>query len=109
MHAFAELLDRLVLSPQRNAKIRLLADYFRTAPDPSRGYALAAIAGTLSLNTVKPAMIRDLLLERMDAVLFQYSYDYVGDLAETVSLVWDRRLVRFNRTSRWVRPSSACR
>ncbi len=89
MRAFAELLDRLVLSPQRNAKIRLLADYFQTAPDPSRGYALAAIAGTLSLNTVKPAMIRDLLLERMDAVLFQYSYDYVGDLAETVSLVWE--------------------
>ena len=89
MRAFAELLDRLVLSPQRNAKIRLLADYFRTAPDPSRGYALAAIAGTLSLNTVKPAMIRDLLLERMDAVLFQYSYDYVGDLAETISLVWE--------------------
>lgn len=89
MRAFAELLDRLVLSPQRNAKIRLLVDYFRTAPDPDRGYALAAIAGTLSLNTVKPAMIRDLLLERMDAVLFQYSYDYVGDLAETVSLVWE--------------------
>ena len=89
MRAFAELLDRLVLSPQRNAKIRLLVDYFRAAPDPDRGYALAAIAGTLSLNTVKPAMIRDLLLERMDAVLFQYSYDYVGDLAETVSLAWE--------------------
>lgn len=89
MRAFADLLDRLVLSPQRNAKIRLLVDYFRAAPDPSRGYALAAIAGTLSLNTVKPALIRDLLLERMDAVLFQYSYDYVGDLAETVSLVWE--------------------
>lgn len=89
MKAFAELLDRLVLTPQRNAKIRLLVDYFRGAPDPSRGYALAAIAGTLSLNTVKPALIRDLLLERMDDVLFHYSYDYVGDLAETVSLAWE--------------------
>ncbi|WP_018235720.1 cisplatin damage response ATP-dependent DNA ligase [Ensifer sp. BR816] len=91
MKAFAELLGRLVLTPQRNAKIRLLADYFRSAPDPSRGYALAAIAGTLSLNTVKPALIRDLLLERMDEVLFHYSYDYVGDLAETVSLAWEPR------------------
>ncbi|NRP69670.1 DNA ligase B [Ensifer psoraleae] len=89
MKAFAELLDRLVLTPQRNAKIRLLADYFREAGDPSRGYALAAIAGTLTLNTVKPQLIRDLLLERMDEVLFRYSYDYVGDLAETVSLVWE--------------------
>ncbi|MBP2237449.1 DNA ligase-1 [Sinorhizobium kostiense] len=89
MRAFAELLGRLVLTPQRTAKIRLLVDYFRTTPDPSRGYALAAIAGTLSLNTVKPALIRDLLLERMDEVLFHYSYDYVGDLAETVSLAWE--------------------
>ena len=90
MRAFAELLDRLVLTPQRNAKIKLMADYFRTAPDPDRGYALAAIAGTLTLKTVKPQVLRQLVLERMDEVLFRYSYDYVGDLAETISLVWER-------------------
>ncbi|MBD8556439.1 cisplatin damage response ATP-dependent DNA ligase [Rhizobium sp. CFBP 8762] len=89
MRAFAELLDRLVLTPQRNAKIKLLADYFRDTPDPDRGYALAAIAGTLSIAAVKPALLRDLTLERMDEVLFRYSYDYVGDLAETISLVWE--------------------
>ena len=33
-------------------------------------------------------MLRALVAERMDPVLFGYSYDYVGDLAETVSLVW---------------------
>ena len=33
-------------------------------------------------------MLRALVTERMDPVLFGYSYDYVGDLAETVSLVW---------------------
>src|SRR5690606_28861551 len=32
--------------------------------------------------------LRALIAERMDPVLFSYSYDYVGDLAETVSLVW---------------------
>ncbi|WP_275785251.1 cisplatin damage response ATP-dependent DNA ligase [Pararhizobium gei] len=90
MRAFAELLDRLVLTPQRNAKIKLMADYFRTAPDPDRGYALAAIAGTLTLKTVKPQILRQLVLERLDEVLFRYSYDYVGDLAETISLVWER-------------------
>jgi DNA ligase-1 len=89
MRAFAELLDRLVLTPQRNAKIKLMTDYFRAAPDPDRGYALAAIAGTLTLNVVKPNVLRQLVLERMDEVLFRYSYDYVGDLAETISLVWD--------------------
>lgn len=90
MYAFAQLLDRLVLTPSRNAKLTLLTDYFRATPDPDRGIALAALAGTLDLKGVKPAMIRELVLERMDEVLFRYSYDYVGDLAETVALVWDQ-------------------
>lgn len=89
MKAFATLLDRLVLTPSRNGKLKLLTDYFRDTPDPDRGYGLAAIAGTLDLKSVKPAMLRELALERMDEVLFRYSYDYVGDLAETISLVWD--------------------
>ncbi|MBD9446903.1 MULTISPECIES: cisplatin damage response ATP-dependent DNA ligase [unclassified Rhizobium] len=89
MKAFADLLDRLVLTPSRNGKLKLLSDYFRDTPDPDRGYGLAAIAGTLEVRNVKPAMLRELVLERMDEVLFRYSYDYVGDLAETISLVWD--------------------
>ncbi|MBX4950168.1 cisplatin damage response ATP-dependent DNA ligase [Rhizobium binae] len=89
MKAFADLLDRLVLTPSRNGKLKLLTDYFRDTPDPDRGYGLAAIAGTLEVRNVKPAMLRELVLERMDEVLFHYSYDYVGDLAETISLVWD--------------------
>ncbi|MEK1933860.1 MAG: cisplatin damage response ATP-dependent DNA ligase, partial [Pararhizobium sp.] len=56
-----------------------------------RGYALAAIAGTLTLNAVKPQVLRQLVLERMDEVLFGYSYDYIGDLAETISLVWEKQ------------------
>ncbi|WP_025662366.1 cisplatin damage response ATP-dependent DNA ligase [Rhizobium sp. IBUN] len=89
MKAFADLLDRLVLTPSRTGKLKLLSDYFRDTPDPDRGYGLAAIAGTLEVRNVKPAMLRELVLERMDEVLFRYSYDYVGDLAETISLVWD--------------------
>ncbi|MEH6690024.1 MAG: cisplatin damage response ATP-dependent DNA ligase [Pseudorhizobium pelagicum] len=89
MKAFSELLDRLVLTPSRNGKLKLLADYFRDTPDPDRGYGLAALAGTLDLRSVKPALLRELVLERLDPVLFQYSYDYVGDLAETIALVWD--------------------
>ena len=88
MQAFAALLDRLVLTPGRNGKLRLLVDYFRATPDPDRGYALAAITGDLSIASVKPAMLRALAVERMDEVLFGYSYDYVGDLAETIALVW---------------------
>ena len=88
MRAFAELLDRLVLTPQRNGKLRLLVDYFRTTPDPDRGLALAAITRDLELQSVKPAMLRALMTDRIDSTLFAYSYDYVGDLAETISLIW---------------------
>ncbi|KCZ60937.1 cisplatin damage response ATP-dependent DNA ligase [Hyphomonas chukchiensis] len=88
MQAFADLLDRLVLTPSRNGKLRLMAAYFAAAPDPDRGYALGAITGDLDIPNAKPAMIRGLMDGRMDAELFALSYDYVGDLAETVSLVW---------------------
>ena len=88
MQRFAELLDRLVLTPSRHGKLKLLTDYFATTEDPDRGLALAAITGELDIASVKPAMLRALVMERMDPVLFGYSYDYVGDLAEAVSLVW---------------------
>jgi len=88
MQAFAELLDRLVLTPSRNGKLRLIVSYFRSAPDPDRGYALGALTGDLDLKSIKPAAIRELVTDRMDPELFRLSYDYVGDMAETVSLVW---------------------
>ena len=88
MRAFAELLDRLVFTPSRNAKIALLRRYFTTEPDPDRGIGLAAIAGELRFTAAKPGLIRDLAAARTDPVLFGWSYDYVGDLAETVALMW---------------------
>ena len=91
MNRFAALLDRLVLTPQRNVKLRLITDYLRQTPDPDRGYALAALTGDLSIASVKPAMLRALITDRMDPVLFGYSYDYVGDLAETIALAWPER------------------
>lgn len=91
MKRFAGLLDRLLLTPSRNAKLRLMADHFRSVPDPDRGLALAALTDGLAFSAVKPALLRALIAERMDPVLFACSYDYVGDLAETVSLAWPAR------------------
>jgi DNA ligase-1 len=88
MIAFAELLERLTFTPSRNARIALLARYFATTPDPDRGLGLAAIAGELRFVAAKSGLIRDLAFARMDPVLFEMSYDYVGDLAETVALMW---------------------
>ena len=92
MHAFSQLLDGLVYTRSRNAKLALIADYMREAPDPDRGWALAALTGDLSLPAVKGAAIHAIVSERVDPVLFAMSRDYVGDLAETVALIWPKRI-----------------
>jgi DNA ligase 1 len=88
MKAFANLLDRLAYEPGRSAKLRLMTDYFATTPDPERGWALAALTGALRFAHAKPGLIRALIAARSDPVLFALSYDYVGDLSETVALMW---------------------
>jgi DNA ligase 1 len=88
MNRFAELLDSLAYEPSRNGKLKLLTAYLATTPDPERGYALAAMTGALQFNEAKPATICALIMERADPVLFALSYDFVGDLSETVALMW---------------------
>ncbi len=88
LRAFAHLLERLAFTPQRLGKERLLAGYFSTQPDPERGLALAALTGDLDLRQVTPSLLRGLVAERVDGELFAISYDFVGDLAETISLIW---------------------
>jgi DNA ligase-1 len=88
MRAFSQLLDDLVYTRSRNTKLQLIGDYLKATPDPDRGYALAALTGTLDIPHVKPAAIRTLAEERIDPVLLRMSRDYVGDGAETISLLW---------------------
>src|ERR1700675_1480341 len=88
MNRFAQLLDRLGYEPGRNNKLRLMTEYFRSVPDPERGWALAALTGALAFRHAKPGVIRALIGQRTDEVLFALSYDYVGDLSETVALMW---------------------
>jgi DNA ligase-1 len=88
MNRFAHLLDRLAYEPGRNNKLRLITSYFREVPDPDRGWALAALTGALSFRHAKAGLIRNLIATRADPVLFALSYDYVGDLSETVALMW---------------------
>jgi DNA ligase-1 len=88
LNRFAALLDRLSYEPRRNAKLRLLVDYFRHTPDPDRGWALAAMTDALMFKEAKPNVIRGLVEARVDPVLFRMSYHYVGDLAETAALIW---------------------
>ena len=89
--AFAALLERLVFTPGRNAKLALLQDWFATQPDPDRGVGLAALTEELVFTAAKPALVRDMVAARTDPVLLALSHDYVGDFAETVALIWPER------------------
>ncbi|WIJ25990.1 cisplatin damage response ATP-dependent DNA ligase [Devosia sp. RR2S18] len=88
MKRFALLLELLALTPSRNRKLAALTQYFREVPDPDRGFALAVLTGALTFRNVKPALLRETVLREVDATLFAMSYDYVGDLGETIALIW---------------------
>jgi len=88
MRAFSQLLDDLAYTRSRNTKLKLIGDYLRQTPDPDRGIALAALTGSLNIPTVKGAAVRAVAEKRVDPVLLYMSRDYVGDMAETVSLLW---------------------
>ena len=88
MRAFSQLLDDIVYTRSRNTKLKLIGDYLKETPDPDRGIALAALTGSLSIPAVKGAAIRAIAEERVDPVLLHMSRDYVGDMAETVALLW---------------------
>jgi DNA ligase 1 len=88
VNRFAELIDALLFTPSRDGKLRLMREYFATTRDPERGWALAALTGELSFAEAKPARVRDLAMSRVDPELFAWSWDFVGDLAETVALIW---------------------
>src|ERR1700692_4055567 len=103
MNRFAELLDRLAYEPGRNNKLRLITSYFREVEDPDRGYGPAALSGALSFKHAKPGLIRGLIGDRAVPVLFALSYDYVGDLSETVALMWPKAA-----TQAQFAPSPAC-
>ncbi len=88
MEQLAALIDALVYTRSRNEKLRLIAEYLRATPDPDRGWALAALTDGLDFPAVKSSAIRTMLMERVDPVLWTLSRDFVGDTAETASLLW---------------------
>ncbi|MGR3760060.1 cisplatin damage response ATP-dependent DNA ligase [Roseobacteraceae bacterium NS-SX3] len=88
MQDFARLLEQLAFTPRRTGKIAHLKAAFAGMGDPARGYALAALTGDLELRHVTPSLLRALAAEQTDEELFRLSYEFVGDLAETVALIW---------------------
>ncbi len=88
MERFSLLLDRLYYTSSNLAKSDLIKQYLAETSDPDRGWAIAALGGTLTFDLFKRNLIKKLITERVDPYLFELCYDYVGETSETVAHLW---------------------
>lgn len=105
MRRFADLYLALDASTGTHAKVAALAAYFRAAAPHDAAWAAYFLTGRKLKRTVGSRDLRDAALAatRLPAWLFAASYDAVGDLAETISLVLPPPVARDDRTlAQWV-------
>jgi ATP-dependent DNA ligase len=88
VNRFAALIDRLATAADDAMKQRLLADYLAKVPEPDRIPVQDILAAKLKLKRITPALVRGLAETRIDPKLYQLSLAYVGDVAETIALLW---------------------
>ncbi|OAI88349.1 ATP-dependent DNA ligase [Pseudomonas putida] len=89
MKAFAELYLRLDATTSSNAKLQALQDYFTQAPAEDAAWAVYFLSGGRPRQLVPTRLLRELAvrLSGLPEWLFEESYQAVGDLAETFSLL----------------------
>ena len=89
MKAFAELYANLDATTSSNAKLAALQAYFRQAPPEDAAWAVYFLSGGRPRQLVPTRLLRDMATEAsgIEAWLFEESYQSVGDLAETISLL----------------------
>ncbi len=89
MKAFAELYATLDATTSSNAKLAALRDYFAHAAPEDAAWAVYFLAGGRPRQLVPTRLLREqaMTLSGLPEWLFDESYQAVGDLAETLSLV----------------------
>ncbi|MEO0796503.1 MAG: ATP-dependent DNA ligase [Verrucomicrobiota bacterium] len=89
MKAFTELFYRLDASNRTNDKVQALSEYFSTAEPRSAAWALWFLIGNRLKAAVKTKLLREWAsqLSGYPLWLVEESYNHVGDLAETISLI----------------------
>ena len=89
MKAFSELYANLDATTSSNAKLAALQAYFRQAPPEDAAWAVYFLSGGRPRQLVPTRLLRDMATEAsgIEAWLFEESYQSVGDLAETISLL----------------------
>ncbi|RZI31323.1 ATP-dependent DNA ligase [Pseudomonas orientalis] len=89
MKAFAELYANLDATTSSNAKLAALQTYFRQAPPEDAAWAVYFLSGGRPRQLVPTRLLRDMATQaaNIEPWLFEESYQSVGDLAETISLL----------------------
>ena len=89
MKAFAELYADLDATTSSNAKLAAMQRYFTQAPPQDAAWAVYFLSGGRPRQLVPVKILRDLAVQvsGLSPWLFEESYQAVGDLAETISLV----------------------
>lgn len=89
MKAFAELYANLDATTSSNAKLAALQAYFMQAPPADAAWAVYFLSGGRPRQLVPTRLLRDMATEAagIEPWLFEESYQSVGDLAETISLL----------------------
>lgn len=89
MKAFAELYGQLDATTSSNAKRDALVSYFASASPADAAWAVYFLAGGRPRQLVPTRLLRELAisLSGLPEWLFEESYQAVGDLAETFSLL----------------------
>ncbi|MCF7202256.1 ATP-dependent DNA ligase [Pseudomonas oligotrophica] len=89
MKAFADLYARLDATTSSNAKLAAMRDYLRDAPAEDAAWAVYFLAGGRPRQLVPARLLREtaMAVAGLPEWLFEESYQAVGDLAETISLL----------------------
>jgi DNA ligase-1 len=89
MKAFAQLFLSLDETNKTNEKVKVLKDYFNSVPDSDKMHMLALFTGRKPKRQINSRLIRNWAIEasNIPVWLFEESYQVVGDLAETMSLL----------------------
>ncbi|MGD9066794.1 MAG: ATP-dependent DNA ligase, partial [Desulfobacterales bacterium] len=89
MKAFAELYSKLDETTSTNRKIKAMVDYFRCAPEEDAIWSVSFLIGRRPRQVVPTRNLKQWAAELSEVPewLFAASYDVVGDLAETITLL----------------------
>lgn len=103
MKQFAELFNQLDQTNKTSEKVRILKEYFKIAPDKDKLWVLALFTHKRPRRQIRPSLLKEWISEvaNIPLWLFSESYNVVGDLAETFSLLLPPPKTEQDRALSW--------